>query len=256
MTRHVGLESPLPETLQQTLRTANNVVVLTGAGISAESGVPTFRDAQTGMWARHEPMDLATPDGFRRNPALVWEWYQWRRRLVAESRPNAGHLALAEMGSHFPKWSLITQNVDGLHQRAGSSDVIELHGNLERNVCSQTARLIDPAWIARHADQAPPPSPHHRHGLARPGVVWFGEMLNQDTLESAFAAAEACDLCLVAGTSGVVQPAASIPVQARQAGATVVEINPEQTALSTQVHWHLNGTAAAWLPRLLQALSE
>lgn len=239
----------LPGELVDCLRQAERVAVLTGAGVSAESGVPTFRDAQTGLWARHDPMTLASPEGFARDPALVWNWYQWRRELIAGARPNAGHTALAELGAGV-HLDLITQNVDGLHQRAGSENVLELHGNIQRTICSSTRKIIDPAWLERHADQQPPPSPHSRDGLARPDVVWFGEALDRDTLERAFAAAGACDLMIVAGTAGAVQPAASLPVVAVDNGASVIEINPATSELTRLADWHLKGGSAVWLPRL------
>ncbi len=166
----------LPDGLISTLKNARNVLVLTGAGMSAESGVPTFRDAQTGLWAKHRPEDLATPEAFRRNPQLVWDWYTQRRENIRKVAPHAGHAALVEMERYFETFLLVTQNVDSLHQQAGSTDVVELHGNIMLSVCSETGEPIDEEWITANPGR-PPASPHHPQGLARPGVVWFGEQL-------------------------------------------------------------------------------
>ena len=219
--------------------------------MSAESDIPTFRDAQTGMWASFDPRQLASPEGFADDPGRVWNWYRWRRELVARSRPNAGHDALAALQQSRPGVTLITQNVDGFHQQAGARDVLELHGNLQRTVCSITHEVIDAEWLERHADAAPPPSPHHADGLARPDVVWFGEALPAAVIEAAFDAASGCDLMLVAGTSGEVHPAASLPFIARDQGARIIDINPESTAISRMADWHLVGPSARWLPALI-----
>jgi len=244
----------IPGALSECVRTSERTCVLTGAGISAESGVPTFRDAQTGLWARFSPHELASPEAFAHDPETVWDWYQWRRELIANARPNAGHQALARLQDRLPRLDLVTQNVDGFHTLAGSDPVLKLHGNIQRNICSRTRCPIGAVWIEEHADSRPPPSPHHADGLARPDVVWFGESLDVDTLEAAFAAAEACDLMMVVGTSGAVQPAASLPVVAARAGATVIEINPEASELSHLADWRLAGLAAQWLPALLASL--
>jgi NAD-dependent deacetylase len=245
-----------PAALEAALADASNIAVLTGAGVSAESGIPTFRQAQTGLWARHDPMTLASPQGFDANPEMVWQWYQWRRELIARNRPNDAHHALARLQELKPSTTLITQNVDGFHQLAGSENVLELHGNIHRNICSITAGPIDAEWIDRHQAQQPPPSPHHPRGLARPDVVWFGESLDTGTLDAAFAAAANCDLMLVVGTAGAVQPAASIPVVAHQAGARLIDINPAQSELSGLADWHLAGSAAEWLPALVDKLGS
>lgn len=236
---------------RRALRDAERIAVLTGAGVSAESDIPTFRDAQTGMWASFDPRQLASPEGFADDPGRVWNWYRWRRELVARSRPNAGHDALAALQQSRPGVTLITQNVDGFHQQAGARDVLELHGNLQRTVCSITHEVIDAEWLERHADAAPPPSPHHADGLARPDVVWFGEALPAAVIEAAFDAASGCDLMLVAGTSGEVHPAASLPFIARDQGARIIDINPESTAISRMADWHLVGPSARWLPALI-----
>ncbi|MFN8455606.1 MAG: NAD-dependent deacylase [Anaerolineae bacterium] len=221
--------TPIPVPLIQIFRQAQCVTVLTGAGISAESGVPTFRDAQTGLWAKYSPEELATPRAFRRNPKLVWEWYAWRRELVSQAQPNPGHMALAELEKFVPTFTLITQNVDGLHQRAGSHNVIELHGNINRTKCFEEGVIID-AWPP--TAETPPPCPRCGSHL-RPDVVWFGENLPPQALEAAIKAAHTCDVFLSIGTSGVVHPAASLPFYALQTGATLVEINPDETPLTT-----------------------
>lgn len=246
----------LPADLIDCLRSVSRVAVLTGAGVSAESGIPTFREAQTGLWAQYDPMSLASPEGFDANPARVWDWYQWRRELIAESSPNAGHFALAEIAPRFEKFTLITQNVDGFHQVAGSEQVVELHGNIQRNICSRTRKFIPGDWIDEQGEDHPPPSPHHPQGLARPDVVWFGEALDESTLQAAFAAARDCELMIVAGTSGAVQPAASLPFLAKEAGARLIDINPEVTEISRAADWHLAGPGAEWLPVLAGAIPE
>lgn len=252
-TRNDMLET-LPAELADALRTARRVAVLTGAGVSAESGIPTFRDARTGLWAKYDPLQLATPEGFAREPATVWRWYQWRRELLDTRSPNPGHHALAVMERAVPEFTLITQNVDGFHRAAGSRNVIELHGSIARNICSKTRRPIEDAWIREHAGHEPPPSPHHPEGLARPDVVWFGEMLDENIQQAAFEAAETCKLMIVAGTAGKVEPAASLPRVARDAGARIADINPESTPISRLADWHLAGTSAAWLPRLAECV--
>ncbi len=238
-----------PELVER-LRAAANVVVLTGAGISAESGIPTFREAQTGLWAQYDPQELATPQAFRRNPRLVWEWYAWRRERVGQAAPNPGHVALAEMESLVPHFTLITQNVDGLHHRAGSRNVIELHGNIARVKCATEDRVID-QWTET---DTPPPCCPRCGGLLRPDVVWFGEMLPSVALEQAFRASGAADVFLSVGTSGIVQPAASLPLEAVDAGALVVEINPDETPLSPWMSILLRGAAGNILPQLLTAV--
>lgn len=238
-----------PAPLINALRVAKHVVALTGAGISAESGVPTFRAAQTGLWAQYNPLELATPEAFRRNPRLVWEWYAWRRELVARAAPNPGHLALVEMERRVPRWTLITQNVDGLHQRAGSKAVIELHGNIQRVKCFREGDVVE-AW--EETGEVPPRCPRCG-GPLRPDVVWFGEMLPPQALAEAFAAARACDLFLSIGTSGLVEPAASLPYEALRHGAVVVEVNPEETPLTAHATYALRGPAGRVLPALVRA---
>jgi len=237
----------IPAELIRRIAAAKRVTVLTGAGVSAESGVPTFRDAQTGLWAKYRPEDLATPSAFRRNPRLVWEWYDWRRKLVAEAKPNPAHVALAEMENLFPHFHLVTQNVDGLHQRAGSRNVIELHGNITRTKCFDEATIIS-TWA--HTGDIPPKCPNCG-GLLRPDVVWFEEPMPEAEMELALRASMTCDVFLSIGTSTVVYPAASLPFQALRSGATIVEINPQPTPFTDQAHFVLAGAAGAVLPELL-----
>jgi NAD-dependent deacetylase len=236
--------------LGEILRSARDVVVLTGAGISAESHIPTFRDAQTGLWATYSPEELATPQAFRRNPWLVWEWYAWRRELVSQAQPNPGHLALAELERRVPEFTLITQNVDGLHRRAGSVNVIELHGNINRTKCFDEGVIIE-SWPP--TTEVPPRCPRCG-GYLRPDVVWFGETLPPQALGAAFEAAARCDVFFSIGTSALVHPAASLPYQAIQHEAVVVEINPAQTPLTDRATYVLQGPAGQVLPELLKNL--
>ena len=238
----------IPISLLQRLRAARRVAVLTGAGISAESGVPTFREAQTGLWARYDPAELATPDAFRRNPTLVWEWYAWRRERVRQAEPNAGHLALVAMERRVAEFSLITQNVDGLHRRAGSQRLVELHGNLFRVKCFDEDRPVE---TGSDASETPPRCPRCG-GLLRPDVVWFGETLPAGALRAAERAAATAEVFFSIGTSALVYPAAELPFAALRAGATVVEINPQPTPLSPHVSFSLNGPAGEVLPALVE----
>lgn len=237
----------IPTKLVEELRTAQRIGVLTGAGISAESGVPTFRDAQTGLWARYNPTELATPEAFERNPRLVWEWYAWRRELVSKAAPNPGHLALVRMQACVTELTLITQNIDGLHQRAGSQAVIELHGNLTRTKCARYDYLVD-SWPP--TDQVPPHCPRCG-GLLRPDVVWFGEALPVEALAQSIAALRQCDFVFSVGTSSLVYPAASLPLEVLHKGGKLVEINPEPTPLTPQVHFALHGKSGEILPTLV-----
>ncbi|MDW8326703.1 MAG: NAD-dependent deacylase [Anaerolineales bacterium] len=239
-----------PSSLLDALRRARHVAALTGAGISAESGVPTFRDAQTGLWAQYRPEELATPQAFRRDPALVWNWYEWRRSLVRQAAPNPGHLALAHLEDRVPRVSVITQNVDGLHHRAGSTRIIELHGNIARTVCFDCRRQVE-SWAG---DSRVPPHCPACDGLLRPDVVWFGELLPRAALAAAYEAAQQCDVFFSIGTSGLVEPAASLPFEALRAGAVVVEINPQATPLSDHATYVLRGPSGVVLPALLAAL--
>jgi NAD-dependent deacetylase len=226
------------------------LAVLTGAGISAESGVPTFR-GEEGLWHSYRAEDLATPRAFHRDPRLVWEWYDWRRSLIGQCQPNAAHTVLVEMESRFDEFVLITQNVDGLHRLAGSRSIVELHGNIWGMRCTGGCR---PTWEDRTVPlpEIPPRCPDCG-ALVRPDVVWFGESLPAKALEEAFAAARRCQVMLVVGTSAVVHPAASLPVVGLQAGAYVIEINPQATPLSEHVHETIRKPAAVALPEWWRA---
>ncbi|HEV7412618.1 MAG TPA: NAD-dependent deacylase [Casimicrobiaceae bacterium] len=239
----------IPQSLVGAIAAARTVAVLTGAGISAESGVPTFRDAQTGLWAQFDPQKLATPDAFRRNPKLVWDWYAWRRKLVSRAEPNAGHRALAVLEGRVSDFVLITQNVDGLHWRAGSRNVVELHGNISRVKCSRENTIVE-HWTEA-GDEVPRCA--GCGALLRPDVVWFEENLPADALRAAEEAARKCQIMLVVGTSAEVYPAAALPGYAKSAGATIVEINPNPTPLSDAADYVLRAPAAVVLPALVAA---
>lgn len=249
---NANTHTKLPQSAMRRLLNARKVVVLTGAGMSAESGIPTFRDAQTGLWAKFRPEDLATPAAFDRHPRRVWDWYAWRREAVARAKPHAGYRALVALAKFFAEFRLVTQNVDGLHQAAGAADVIELHGNIMRTVCSITGQLIDDTWLAG-SNQRPPPSPHAEGGLARPDVVWFGEALPVESLNRAMDAASQAEVMLSVGTSAMVQPAASLPLVALEAGALLIEINPDPTPLSPRAHHCLRLPAGIALPAIASA---
>ena len=241
----------LPPGLIDALRSATHTVVLTGSGISAESGVPTFREAQTGLWARFDPQELATPEAFERDPKLVWDWYAWRRKLVGEASPNPGHAAIAEMERHFADFTLITQNVDGLHQRAGSRKVIELHGNILRTKCS-----VEDAVVENYVEGETPPNCPLCGAALRPDVVWFGEMLPFEALDAASDAARGADVFLSVGTSSLVYPAAALPFEALENGATLVEINPGVTPLTPHADYTLRVPAGEVLTGLVAGLSS
>jgi len=231
------------------LKTARRVVVSTGAGVSAESGVPTFRGAD-GLWKKFRPEELATFEAFQANPQIVWEWYQYRREIIHKIKPNPGHYAIAQMPKFFEAFDLVTQNVDGLHRAAGSEDVIELHGNIMRNKCVDCGGLNDDREFA----QFPPLC--RCGGRLRPDVVWFGEMLPASALERAEKVSTSCDIFFSVGTSGVVQPAASLPYLARRGGAFVVEINPEPTELTYITDEHFVGRSGEVLPAILEKIKS
>ncbi|MFK3794901.1 MULTISPECIES: SIR2 family NAD-dependent protein deacylase [unclassified Pseudomonas] len=235
------------------LRTAKRVVIFTGAGVSAESGIPTFRDQLTGLWAQFDPAQLATETAFRKDPALVWGWYEWRRRLVIQAQPNAAHRAIAELARRIPELLLVTQNVDDLHERAGSHNVLHLHGSLQAPRCFACTRAYSlPLSAPPESPSAlEPPRCPRCNGKIRPGVVWFGEALPQRALKTAFQAAQECDLLLSLGTSGVVQPAAQIPEIARRHGAQVVHINTEKVDAPDDLV--LTGKAGECMTKLLGA---
>lgn len=240
----------IPAELLEALCAARHVCVLTGAGASAESGVPTFRDAQSGLWARYDPLQLATPNAFEADPGLVWRWYEWRRDLVRQVEPNAGHIALARLSRLVPELTLVTQNVDGLHQRAGSEDVIEFHGNLFANRCFAEGTLVEPV-----GDGQPPVCPGCG-GLVRPGVVWFGEAIPPDALDRSAAAAADCDVFLSIGTSSQVYPAAALAESAREHGAFTIEINPEPTDIAGRFDLALSSNFGDAIPELVDLLRK
>jgi NAD-dependent protein deacetylase/lipoamidase len=236
-----------PKQLLQRLRRAQKIVALTGAGISAESGLATFRDAQSGLWSKFKPEELATAEAFQRNPKLVQNWYEWRRDQALNATPNAGHLALAEMEKRAPEFLLVTQNVDGLHARAGSQRIVELHGNIHRFRCFNNDCATENFDI--------------RNGRCRscgadlrPDVVWFGEMLPVDALEHAIAAAENCGVFFSIGTSSVVYPAADLWRRAKSTGAIVVEINKDPTSLTSLADYSFLGKAGEILPELVRQI--
>jgi NAD-dependent deacetylase len=230
------------------LRKARRVVALTGAGISAESGVPTFR-GPGGLWGQYRPEDLATPEAFERDPRLVWEWYAFRREMIAPLQPNPAHHALVALEKRSPEFLLATQNVDGLHSAAGSARVVELHGTIWRLRCTSCDQERDD----RTVPLAEVPPRCDCGALLRPGVVWFGEALPEEAVTTAFEAAKAADVVLVVGTSSLVYPAAALPQVARAAGAFVVEVNPEATPLTPLADVSLRGPAAALVPALVGA---
>lgn len=232
--------------LSKKIRQAKHVAVLTGAGISAESGVPTFR-GDGGLWKQFRAIDLATPEAFSRDPRLVWEFYNWRRELISPLEPNSGHFALAEIERRAPRFTLITQNIDGLHKKAGSKHILELHGNLWWVRCTACGDLAED----RRVPLPDMPSCPACGSLLRPHVVWFGETLDPVVLQAAYEAVQSCDLMLVIGTSGAVQPAASMGVEAKRNGATVVEINLDPTPYSDIYHTSIQGKSGEILPRLL-----
>lgn len=249
---------------------AQSVVVLSGAGMSAESGVPTFRDAQTGLWQRFEPEHLATEDAFRTNTSMVWTWYVWRAMLVNSVEANAGHKAIASWQSYLAanhgQLTVATQNVDDLHERGGANNVLHLHGSLHNYRCLEchTPAHFDPTSTGVTADQQFDENnvldavkcQHCELGVLRPGVVWFGEMLPQDTFDAAIQALKTADLVVVVGTSGLVQPAASLPHIAQDGGTRLMEINPVPTQLSDVADIYLEATAATALPGLLSSILD
>lgn len=238
------------DTLASRIRSAAAVVVMTGAGISAESGVPTFRGTD-GLWRTYSAADLATPEAFRRDPRLVWQWYRWRRGLIGRAEPNAGHLSLARLQQRLCRFDLVTQNVDGLHQRAGSAKVIELHGSIWRARCAGGCGfMLDESGRAGAGDEATEGAlPTCTCGaLLRPDVVWFGEALDDGLVDTAVRAAQACEVFLAIGTSALVYPAAGLPLLARRVGALVAEINIEDTPLTPHCQLAIRGRAAEVLP--------
>lgn len=237
----------------QLLAQAKHIVCLTGAGVSAESGVATFRDAQTGLWSKFDPQRLASQAGFADDPGLVWRWYMARLASVENATPNPGHLALARLEMLTSAFTLVTQNVDDLHERAGSQQVWHIHGRINRFRCNycQAEHFLQP----NERQQALPPKCTFCGDQVRPDVVWFGEALPTRVVDVAWRAAERCDVMLVVGTSGVVYPVAQLPALAKQAGAVVVDVNPECTAISTLADLFLQGAGGVVLPQVMAALS-
>lgn len=234
------------------LTSAKSVAVLTGAGISAESGVPTFR-GENGLWKKYRPEELANFNAFIKNPELVWEWYRYRKNIIHNVEPNAGHFALATLEENYTDFFLITQNVDNLHRRAGSKNIYELHGNITRNRCVDCNRYFTDDEL-KFEEVTVPRCPCG--GLVRPDVVWFGEMLPERQLQQAFEASRRCDVFLTVGTSALVHPAASLPVEALQVGAFVIEINFEPTVISDYVNESIIGKSGEILPQLLEKLAQ
>jgi len=237
--------------LRERLHKVQRLLVLSGAGMSAESGIPTFRDALTGLWSRFDPAQLASEEGFRTDPALVWDWYAERRLALRRVQPNAGHLALAEFARRRPGvLTIVSQNVDDLHQRAGSADTIRLHGELLADRWLEGCKR-SPVCDTGEAEPGRPPRCGRCGNLVRPAVVWFGEMLPVGALEAAEQAARSCHVALIVGTSGAVWPAAGLAALARRSGAHVVIVNPHDSEVDGEAHVVLRATAAQVLPQLL-----
>lgn len=242
----------ISDKLRALLHMTESMCVLTGAGISAESGVETFRGSN-GLWSKLKPEELANFDAFMRNPELVWEWYNYRKTLIHDVKPNPGHYALARMQELVSDFTLVTQNIDNLHIRAGSKNVLELHGNIERSYCIDCGKFA--ADVEVSSENKVPHCPTC-NGIIRPDIVWFGEMLPEGVFEAAAEAANRCELFLTVGTSAVVYPAASLPLIARKNGAYIVEINMERTEISHNVHETLLGKAGEILPQLVKVKEE
>lgn len=225
--------------LVEILHSRKRIAVLTGAGISAESGIPTFR-GKDGLWNKYRAEELATPTAFSQNPKLVWQWYNWRRSLIASKEPNSGHKVLAHWEKIFPSFVLITQNIDGLHQKAGSKNTLELHGNIWKLRCIKEGTITE-----NHESPLKEIPPHCPHcgSLLRPHVVWFGEALPSSIIHQAFLLSSSSEVMFVIGTSAVVQPAASLPLTASESGAKIVEINPDPTPLTSYADFSFRGKA-------------
>lgn len=239
---------PLIEVLQE----ASRVAILTGAGISAESGIPTFR-GEEGLWKKYRPEELATPTAFSQDPKLVWEWYDWRRGIIGQKEPNPGHKVIARWEETFPTVSLITQNIDGLHQKAGSKNIWELHGNIWKLRCTEEGTITEN--YDTPLKEIPPLCPNCG-ALLRPHVVWFGESLSPTILQKSIQLSSECDVMFVIGTSAVVQPAASLPFEASEAGAKIVEINLDPTSLSLYADFSIRGKSGEILPLIDEELKK
>jgi NAD-dependent deacetylase len=236
----------IDDSLIDSLVKSKSIVFFTGAGISAESGIPTFRGKE-GLWNKFKPEELANFDAFMRNPELVWEWYNYRRKIVHEAKPNAAHLTIAEMQNHFKDVNVVTQNVDNLHRRAGSKKIFELHGTIEKNFCISCKKNHDEDLDFSHGVPK-----CQCGGLIRPGVVWFGEFLPEDQFRGGELAAMKADVFFVVGTSAVVYPAAGLVYTAKASGATIVEINIEETAISSSVDYSYFGKSGEILPKIFE----
>lgn len=246
-------EIDFPKEFLQKLETAENIVFFTGAGISAESGVPTFR-GENGIWKKLKPEELANFDAFLRNTDMVWEWYQHRRKIVRETSPNPAHKAIAEFENYYPNVTVVTQNVDNLHKRAGSKKIYELHGNLERNYCIDCKKWFNDIEIDESKKGAI--KCDNCGGLIRPDVVWFGEFLPEDQFKGSELAAGNSDICFVVGTSAVVYPAAYIPITALQSDSYLVEVNIEPTDFTHNAHHSFFGEAGKVLPAILEKIKN
>lgn len=242
----------IPQIVYEKLKSARTIGVFTGAGMSAESNIPTFRGNE-GLWKKFKPEELANFDAFMRNPELVWEWYSARKKIIHGAKPNPGHLALAELEQFVDEVIIITQNIDNLHRRAGSTTVYELHGNIERNYCIKCGEHYSDDVIL---SGSLPPTCTKCNGLVRPDVVWFGEYLPQDEFSASENAARMSDVFFSLGTSGIVYPAASIPHIAKYAGAFIVEINPETTPLSEIADIAILGKSGILLPEIIKNLKS
>lgn len=247
----------IPTPIIDALRQARHVTVFTGAGISAESGIATFRDKGTGLWQRFNPADLATPEAYLRDPALVWGWYESRRLQVSAAQPNTGHLAIVKLAKRVPSLSVVTQNVDDLHERAGSQNVLHLHGSLFAPRCFDCSEAYE-GELCESAPDGPvePPRCERCGGMVRPRVVWFGEVLPEEAIEAAAEATREADCFLSIGTSGLVQPAASFVGLALTAGAVVVHVNPDAVGGGAEREFALRGLAGEVLPELISILKD
>lgn len=242
------------------LQHATTLVVLTGAGVSKESGIPTFRNALDGLWARYDPQQLATPEAFRANPRLVWDWYEHRRQMMDGIQPNPGHYALAALEDLLPQVVIVTQNIDGLHRMAGSTDIIPLHGNIHQHKCFANCQgdptLIDIDALAWDREAGPPECPHCGSWV-RPDVVWFNETLPRAELDRAMTLSKNADVMLVVGTSGVVQPAASLPYYARRYNdAYVIDVNPTPSEITPIAQLFLEGPSGEILTQVVGAMRD
>ncbi|MBN2319408.1 MAG: NAD-dependent deacylase [Acidobacteria bacterium] len=248
------MEDPIYQFARR-IREASRISVLTGAGVSSASGVPTFR-GEEGLWKSYSPQELATPEAFERNPKLVWEWYDWRRGLISGCRPNAAHDVLSLWSKRYPEFTLITQNVDGLHEKAGTENVIRFHGSIWEVFCRDRCRSSPERWVDETVPlEKIPPSCPYCGGLIRPAVVWFGEGIDNDVLAKSTAALD-CDIFMTVGTAAVVYPAAGLVDAAHQRGAFTVEINLEATSASGAVDLSIQGPAEDILQKVEDLLSQ